>query len=263
MRVLALDTTTRAGSVAVLDGHATLVERAGDEARGHAERLPGEALDALAACGLRVEDVDLFAVASGPGSFTGLRIGIATIQGLAFVRQRPVEAVSALEALGYVGARLPRDPAGAARPDREGLLVAAVMDARRHEVFSALYEAAPSESPDAPRLLELEAPSVGAPAAALDRWSRWLADRDVLFIGDGAELYAEVLQGTASRSVRVAGAPLLAAAIARMAAGRLAAGTGSGPAAVQPLYVRRPDAELARDAARAGAAAAPRAGGTG
>ncbi len=105
MRVLALDTTTRAGSVALVDDERVVDERSGDAPRPHAERLPGEIIALLAAHGVAVADVDLFAVASGPGSFTGLRIGIATIQGLAFVRQRPVVAVSALEALAQLGSR--------------------------------------------------------------------------------------------------------------------------------------------------------------
>src|SRR5437870_5390124 len=100
MRVLALDTTTRAGSVAlVIDGRVA-VERAGDETRTHAERLPGEILDVLRETGNTVADIDLLAVAIGPGSFTGLRVGIATVQGLAMVRGLPVAPVPALRALG-------------------------------------------------------------------------------------------------------------------------------------------------------------------
>src|SRR3954463_13196783 len=132
MRVLALDTTTRAGSVAVVDDGRVLVEQTGDAARTHAERLPAEVLDALAAAGLALRDVELFAVASGPGSFTGLRIGIATIQGFAFVSQKPVVPVSALRALA--------EPAAEGRP--AGTRVGAWMDAHRLEVFSALFEIA-------------------------------------------------------------------------------------------------------------------------
>jgi tRNA threonylcarbamoyladenosine biosynthesis protein TsaB len=99
MHVLALDTTTRDGSVALVDEIGIVEERRGEGSRTHAERLPGELLALAAAHGLSAGDIDLFAVASGPGSFTGLRIGIATIQGLAFTTKRPVVAVSALEAL--------------------------------------------------------------------------------------------------------------------------------------------------------------------
>src|SRR5438046_705271 len=90
VRVLALDTTTRAGSVALVEDGRVLDERAGDATRTHAERLPAELLARLDAGDLTLADVDLFAVASGPGSFTGLRIGIATMQGLAFVGGRRI-----------------------------------------------------------------------------------------------------------------------------------------------------------------------------
>src|SRR5471032_1379693 len=102
MRVLALDTTTRAGSVALVDDDRIVDERSGDGTRTHAERLPGELIALVDANALAWPDVDLFAVASGPGSFTGLRIGIATIQGLAFARGSRMVAVPALEALAHV-----------------------------------------------------------------------------------------------------------------------------------------------------------------
>src|SRR4051812_37025982 len=130
MRVLALDTTTRAGSVAVAEDGRVLVERTGDAARTHAERLPAEVTDALTAAHLTLADIDLFAVASGPGSFTGLRIGIATVQGFAFVTRKRVAPVSALRALAEAAA------AGC----QPGTRIAAWMDAHRGEVFSALYE---------------------------------------------------------------------------------------------------------------------------
>ena len=84
MILLALDTTTAAGSVALWrDG--LIEERAGDPARSHAERLPADLVALLSAHGLAPRDVERYAVAAGPGSFTGIRIGIATIQGLALV----------------------------------------------------------------------------------------------------------------------------------------------------------------------------------
>src|SRR6266508_3210490 len=129
MRVLALDTTTRAGSVALVADDEMVVERSGDARRTHAERLPGDILALLSDMGLTPSDVDLFAIASGPGSFTGLRIGIATIQGLAFVTRRRVVGVPALDALAQL----------ASRDAGPGGIVAAWMDAHRREVFAALY----------------------------------------------------------------------------------------------------------------------------
>src|SRR5262245_4885334 len=98
MRVLALDSTTRAGSVARVDGERVLSERNGDAALTHAQRLPGVLLRILEEANASLDSVELFAVASGPGSFTGLRVGIATVQGLAFTRHTRVAPVSALDA---------------------------------------------------------------------------------------------------------------------------------------------------------------------
>lgn len=234
MHLLALDTTTRDGSVALLtDGHVIAEER-GDSARTHAERLPAELLQLLQPRGLAIADVGLFAVASGPGSFTGLRIGIATIQGLALASGRSMVAVSALEALADCAAQR----AGAET------IVAAWMDAHRHEVFGALYRVGP-----AGLVAELVGPTVGQPVATLERWAEHLDRSPLLFIGDGALLYRSVLEERVPAAV-VADLPLLAGAIGRVATRRARDGGSIHPAAVQPLYVRRPDAELAREHAR-------------
>src|SRR5688572_24887341 len=104
MLVLALDTATPAGSCAVArDGH-VLLETRGEGARSHGERLPMELMTLLEAAGIVLRDVDVFAVTTGPGSFTGLRIGIATMQGLAFAEGRPLIGVSGLDALDRVAA---------------------------------------------------------------------------------------------------------------------------------------------------------------
>ena len=131
--ILALDTTTRAGSVRARRRRARVVERArGDATRSHAERLPGELIVAArGAPASRWPTIDLFAVASGPGSFTGLRIGIATMQGLAFVH------AAARSSPSRRSMRWPQHVARAAL--RRATLVGAWMDAHRRDVFGALY----------------------------------------------------------------------------------------------------------------------------
>lgn len=238
MRVLALDTTTRGGSVALVEDDRVVVERGGDPARTHAERLPGEVLTVLQEAGTGLAAVDVFAIAAGPGSFTGLRIGIATIQGLAVVQRRPVVAVSALEALAHAGS-------GSLAA---GLRVAAWMDAHRREVFNALYQVAAAPLFSRARLIEIDPAAVGDPASTLRRWDRGLPV-DV-FIGDGAAAYSSLI---GERGRRVA-APLLAGTIGLIAVDRARAGETIDPAAVQPLYVRRPDAEIDRERKRVHAA---------
>ena len=238
MVVLALETATAAGSMAVARGSDVLVERIGDPRVPHGQRLPGDLLAALGEAGVALRDVDLFAVASGPGAFTGLRIGIATIQGLAFAHERPVVAVSALEALASAAM------ASAEEPDT---LIAPWMDAARREVFAALYRIVVASHPHGAASLEtVDGPSVGAAAATLERWRGPLHGRGVLFTGEGARRYAAVIgERLGTTGWQLASEAPIASAIARLAAAR--AGQAGPPHAVRPLYVRRPDAELARE----------------
>jgi tRNA threonylcarbamoyladenosine biosynthesis protein TsaB len=228
MRVLALDSTTGAGSVAVVDDDRVLIEKSGDQSTSYAERLPRDILQLE----IPLASVDLFAVACGPGSFTGLRVGIATIQGLAFTLNRRVAPISALDALAQIGGgTLAR-----------GSTVGVWMDAHRHEVFTALYRIGEGVRFSASRLEEVEVPAVGNAERTLNRWIDAGRTPD-LIIGDGAELYA-ALVGDRSR---VAPAPPLAAAIAAIGVYRAREGRTVDPAGVQPLYIRRPDAEVARE----------------
>jgi tRNA threonylcarbamoyladenosine biosynthesis protein TsaB len=241
MRVLSLDTTTRGGSVALVDDGGVVEERSGDPSRTHAQRLPDEILSLLDANAVSMSAIDVFAVASGPGSFTGLRIGIATIQGVAFVHRRPIAAVSALRALGAAGGR-------DAQP---GDVVGAWMDAHRRDVFSALYRVGAANPDDADRLVELESPMVGDPIATLERWRPLLAGATTM-VGDGAILYADAIdRGLPSPCRIVRPTPLLAGAIGRMALVLARSGIIVDAGGVQPLYVRRPDAELDRERKKA------------
>jgi tRNA threonylcarbamoyladenosine biosynthesis protein TsaB len=224
MLILALDTSSAAGSAAVVRDGNLVVEHAGDGARTHGERLPRELMAVLEAAQCTLAEVDGFAVVTGPGSFTGLRVGVATIQGLAFARRAPVFPVSAFEALAWHARG--RGPAGI------------WIDAHRGEVFATLVAGSGSE---------LAAPSARPPAATLDAWAPALAALGaVRFTGSGAVRYRDAiasrLGGGATVEDRV---PLLAGI-----AGRIAAASPSravSPHAVVPQYVRRPDAELARD----------------
>jgi tRNA threonylcarbamoyladenosine biosynthesis protein TsaB len=234
MRILALDTTTRAGSVALIEDDRIVDERCGDTARTHAARLPAEVTAIVEAHHLGLVDIDLYAVAPGPGSFTGLRIGIATIQGLALVHRRRVAAIPALDALAHMGS-VDAPP---------GRLIAAWMDARRHEVFAALYRVTDAAAFSMGRLVEIEGPTVGHPAATLARWAAQPGGLPDVFAGDGAVLYTNEISGAAP-AARIMAPPLLAGAIGRLALVRRAEAVE--PGALRALYVRRPDVEIARE----------------
>jgi tRNA threonylcarbamoyladenosine biosynthesis protein TsaB len=244
MIILSLDTTRRPGSLAVQQDDDLIDEVSSDPAITHAQWLPGAILEVLKGHGLRIGDVDLYGVAAGPGSFTGLRIGIATVQGLALVNRRPVVAVSALDALAELAGGMVA---------AQQALIAAWMDAQRHEVFSALYRLRDSpdgaSSPGVVRVVEEAA--VGDPARTLDRWVNQLDTCPVTFVGDGAIRYADDIERRLGTRARIL-MPLspLASTIARVARRRGKAGEVVTPDAIRPLYVRRPDAELARERGR-------------
>ena len=258
MLVLALDTTTRGGSIALRRDAELLETFEGDPARTHATRLPGDLIDCLGRHGLALRDVDVFAVAAGPGSFTGLRIGIAAVQGLAFAHAKSVVAVSTLDALAY-GAFLGQETWPG---DSQ---IAAVMDAQRHEVFTALYRIRPrgfmrADTPTAADLGELEVverPSVDTPLVTVSRWSGIVdPDAPVSCVGDGALAYEADFARLHAASVSIIRpVPPLAPAIAFIAWRRAGGGLAIHPHAIRPLYVRRPDAELARDRKRQAEAA--------
>ena len=233
MRVLALDTTTRAGSAALVDDDRIVDERSGDGTRTHALRLPDELLALAEANRWPLPAIDLYAVASGPGSFTGLRIGIATIQGLALVHGRRVAAIPVLDVLAHaVTGGL-----------REGALIGAMTDAHRGDVFAALYRVVSPASSHLAELSEIEGATVGPAAATLARWQAMTALPSV-FVGDGAMASAAEIAGGLP-DARVLPSPRLAGVLGRLATARAA--TAADPAAARPLYVRRPDVEILRD----------------
>jgi len=230
MRILALDTSSAAGSAAVAENGRVLLERGGDPSRTHGERLPAELMTLLDDARVMLASIDRFAVAIGPGSFTGLRVGIATIQGLAFAAQKLVVPISTFDALAW-------------RARTSGPAIAAWVDAHRGEVFATLF------APDGVSVLQ--PPSSLPPDKTIEAWTAALdACGQVRFTGDGAVRYAPVIRAAlGDRAVVDTEAPLLAGAMAEIAAAPTAQAVH--PHAIVPLYVRRPDAELARDRKRA------------
>ena len=235
--VLALDTTTRAGSCAVARDGEVLRERAGDPDRPHDMRLPGDLMALLVEVGVALDDIDVFAVATGPGSFTGLRIGIATMQGLAFAAGKPLIGVSAFDALALLGGSSKQGLSGGSEEQDPPYLVATWVEAWRGEVYAALYEDG----------VEVEPATVAHPDRLLERLS---ATRGIIFIGGGAQTHRDAILAALGAGVRMAEpvAPLLAGTIALMAGESARAGHQPPPHAIRPLYVRRPDAGAASDA---------------
>jgi tRNA threonylcarbamoyladenosine biosynthesis protein TsaB len=235
VRILALDTSSSGGSAAVVRDGAIAAQRAGDASRTHGERLPRELMAVLDAAHVTLADVDRFAVCIGPGSFTGLRIGIATIQGLALAAGKPVAPVSSFEALAF---SMESADAASALGSQSSSAKAIWIDAHRGEVFASLYAADGAV---------LHGPTSLAPEATLDAWSAALAGIGRLrFTGNGAVKYREVIERRLGSTAGIpAGVPGVAGAIGLIAAAD--PGRAVRPYAIVPLYVRRSDAELTRE----------------
>ena len=164
MNILAIDTAGRTAAVAVMRDDTLLYECNTGTGLTHSETLLPMADAALKACGLRCADIDLFGVTAGPGSFTGLRIGLSAVKGMAFVKDTPCAGVSTLEALawGMTG---------------EGTVIGA-LDARRGQVYWAGFDLATHE-----RLT----PDTAAPVETLENFVRD-CKKPLIFVGDGAGL---------------------------------------------------------------------------
>lgn len=235
MRILALDTATRATTVAVLDTETGtgLALRDDPEPGGrprHTSCLMPLVSETLARVGWDWPDLDRLAVGTGPGTFTGLRIGVATARALARARELPLVGVSTLESLA-LGARHAADRGGHD-------MILAVLDARRREVFAAAWPvAAGPGSAYPPARLD---PVAVTPAALAARVTG--LGRSRLAIGDGAIEFREVLEcsGTSVPTDDSGLHRVDATLHCRLAAGR----PPSGAEGVTPQYLRRPDAEL-------------------
>jgi tRNA threonylcarbamoyladenosine biosynthesis protein TsaB len=204
MIVLAIDTCLFACSVAVVDGERVLARRVEPMSRGHQERLAPLVQEAMAEAGLGFDRLERIGVTVGPGSFTGLRVGLAFAKGLASALAIPAVGIGSLEALA----------------DTETGSVVAVLDAKRGQVYlQAFSDGAPVSAPDA---LPIE--------TAAARVAEFAPDT---LIGTGATLLADVRPGA-----RIVEADVTdPVAVARLASQR-------SPVPPRPLYLRAPDAKL-------------------
>jgi tRNA threonylcarbamoyladenosine biosynthesis protein TsaB len=232
MLTLAIETATRHGSVASCDD-GLCRGRVCDMARTHAERLPLEMTEWLGSIGRTLPDVDLFAVISGPGSFTGLRVGIAAVQGMALAGGRSVVPVPTLDAMvaGWLAGRLTGSE-----------VVVPCVDGQRGEVFAAVFDTAGAASFDA--CIELVPAMAARPEEVATTITSRIGGRDVVVVHREAAQAAEALAAALAGASVVELTMPLAEAAARLAAAHPERAVA--PHALRPLYVRRPDAELAR-----------------
>jgi tRNA threonylcarbamoyladenosine biosynthesis protein TsaB len=237
MRILGLDTATRATTAAVsgLSGADPLECRDDPEpgARpNHSSRLLVLALAAMRRSATGWDDLDRIAVGVGPGTFTGLRIGIAAAQALAIARSIPLVGVSTLQSLALLAVP-------SAQPS-SCELVCGVIDARRGELFAAAWTVGDVAVASSVPVIEPAAyPPEGLAEAILATGVR------ILTVGDGAVPFRQLLNGCGAIT------PPDESALHRVSAiGHCRLGAVTEPGAVSPAYLRLPDAELARRAAK-------------
>jgi tRNA threonylcarbamoyladenosine biosynthesis protein TsaB len=207
-KILAIDTTTEFGSIALVWGGAVVWETLIHSTVGFGHILFGHIETALESAGWKIGQVDCFAAAAGPGSFTGVRVGLAAVKGLAEALGRRAVGVSNLEAIAWHGT---------------APLRAAVADARRGQIYGALYDAH----------LNVVSPEV---VAALPEWLVALPSGEIELLSTDSAALRPALVHEVPRA--------LAGAIGRIAEARFLAGTAADPAALDANYVRRSDAEL-------------------
>lgn len=228
MQILAFETSAKAASVALLQDGRLLGEYTQNSGQTHSRTLMKMAEDLLQNCDRQVTDVDAVACAAGPGSFTGVRIGVAAAKGFAWGRAIPCYGVSTLEAMAK----------GVAVADG---VICAAMDARRSQVYTALFRV---ENGQMTRLLEDCAISIEELGGHLKN-----LEKTIFFVGDGAELCYNTLGFSGNsrillpehlRMQRAAGVALLAWEQAQ----RGEAPSGAG---LTPNYLRLSQAERERN----------------
>ncbi len=242
--ILAADTATHLNTAAVCradeSGFEVLAETVVACRRMHSERLMATLDWVLSEAALSLEDIDILAVSAGPGSFTGLRVGVSTFKGLAFAKRLPLVAVPTLDAMAAAFPAVSPYPVASGRE----LVVCPLLDARMKEVYGAAYQGGGTARRKVVRDCVCPIEQFAA------RLSEETDGAAPVFLGEGASLYRDQIY-TLLPDASVLLAPHMpprAAAVAAEAAARMQAGTPSDAALVSPVYLRKSQAEVNRDA---------------
>jgi tRNA threonylcarbamoyladenosine biosynthesis protein TsaB len=171
MVTLAVDTATKTASIALLEGATILGESFLNIGKNHCETLLPEIKDLVTKNSITIGEIDLFAVTLGPGSFTGLRIGVSTVKGIAFTADKPVAGICTLDALALNVSDI-------------SMMICPMLDARKKEVYTALYEPGSNHFPQK---------TVDETVSDPEYFVRNIRE-NVMFLGDGALLYRDVIR---------------------------------------------------------------------
>jgi len=228
MKILAIETSTMLGGIALMDEFMLIAESRLNVKSTHSERLMTEIEHCLKQSGVKISDIDVFAVATGPGSFTGLRIGLSTVKGFSYATGRPIVSVPTLEALAW---NFPYS----AHP------VCTMLDARKKEVYAALFK---WEEGNFIRLInETSAKPEEFACDAL----RITHDDKFIFAGEGAALYRDkIIEVMGEKAIFASPEKTVPspANVAVLGLKKAKAGEFSEPVSLTPIYIRKSEAEV-------------------
>jgi len=227
MKILAIETSTMLGGVAIADDSAGLIAEVRLNVKStHSERLMTEIDHVLKQSFLKISDIDVFAIAVGPGSFTGLRIGLSTAKGLAYATGKPIVSVPTLEAFAwnFPYCRYP---------------VCTLLDARKKEVYAAVFR---WEDAGFVRLIDEISISVDSLVGKAE-----FPDEKILFAGEGAILYKNEiteLMGDGALFASPEKMSLSPANVASLGLKKASQKDFSEPVSLVPFYIRSSEAEV-------------------
>jgi len=181
LKILGLDTSTMISTCAVMEGNEIIGEYTINQNMSHSEKLVPMIKELLDNLNLRPKDIDLYGVALGPGSFTGLRIGVGTVKTLAHLFDKPIVGISTLEALAY---NLPYNKT-----------IVPMIDARRNRVYTGIYT---WQGEELKTLKEEEAIEIEKLFEILDDYE------DIVISGDGSQVYKDVIRENLGDRIKVA-----------------------------------------------------------
>jgi len=225
MFILALDTASNAGGIALSRNSEVIGVLMAKTPLKYSEKLIDWIDFLLKQHEIKVGDIGCFSVAAGPGSFTGLRIGVAAAKAFGQATGRPVFAISSLQALAFRFRQL-------------ATLVAPVVDARRQQIYAAVYDTSGRE----PSLRQSE--EAGRP----EEWLKRLPEDNYLFAGDGALLYRSTILNLLPRSRVIESDNCVLPELCQLAYLRHAGGLQTEAGAVKANYIRPPDVRLHSEA---------------
>ncbi|HAK88276.1 MAG TPA: tRNA (adenosine(37)-N6)-threonylcarbamoyltransferase complex dimerization subunit type 1 TsaB [Nitrospiraceae bacterium] len=227
MKLLAIETSTMLGGVAIMDGDALITESRLNVKVTHSERLMTGIGYALAQSSLKIEDIDVFAVAIGPGSFTGLRVGLSTVKGLVYATGKRLVSVPTLEAFAW---NMPFS----------GYDVCPLLDARKKEVYAGIFRWADDGFV---RVMSEQAIKIDALTSSITGTT--------IFLGEGALIYKDVIKANLGAKAFFASPQHMVpspANTAYLGMKKAAAGEFEEPTALAPMYLRKSEAEMKKGA---------------